>query len=610
MKKHDQLGIFDKVYGREIGRVFISALMTLLFMLAVSFYAPRVFFINDDENIMYTLSGYYTYGVPYDHPFVNYCLSLLLRGMYRLFPSVQWYGVFHVSVLYLSMVVIFKTVLKKSYRNKLPLFFPCIVNTLLFAGLYLFPSTLMQFTTTAAFAGAAASVLLWGIDFTKDRPRTIHIDLIVSVIFLVLSYLHRKNTGYVSICFYCGTVSFILLRLFVLKRANKAKSEISNNTVSFKQNLIRVLVTFVAAMLVIVLAIFIDSRARSSNEWDYYYEYDTARFHVTDYPHDSYDSNPELYEEIGWSPELYELTGKSWWFFMDERINKDTFEKISDTGFYSEDYSSVKSALKVGYELFRDDKVARSIMISAFVLGIMMLVSTIVCLIKKKNIVDILYGDAMLGGALILCLFLCYRQRFPLRALHTIMIPLISIAAVVLVSLFKRKKGKLSVFIHIFIYVVALVFIIGLGYFNLKQARKQGQSKESLSKYTLSIEEYAIEHPENKYVYDVSLTFRYLPFTVYEDEYPSNLMFWGGMGWNSPAFFEQVRQNGLEDLYSDNLFLDDVYYITRDSYVAGGRTIRDRLEAYLDATYGDCDFETVDDLGNGIMVYKIHHYSE
>ena len=113
-----------------------------------------------------------------------------------------------------------------------------------------------------------------------------------------------------------------------------------------------------------------------------------------------------------------------------------------------------------------------------------------------------------------------------------------------------------------------------------------------------------MESPENFYIYDTSLTFRYLPFTVYTEKFPSNLMFWGGMGWNSPAFFKQLEINGLDNLYSDIFLNNNVYYITWDSYVVNGRTMRERFLSYMASKFPGIKIEQKDSIGNNINVYK------
>ncbi len=599
-EKREKLRFREAIYGTETGRSLFALLLTAALFILVSQFSPRVFYINDDENIMYTLSGYYTNGVPYDHSFINFCLSYVLRLLYRLVPGVQWYGVFHLCLMGLSIAAVFKTVAKISLWKELPFFVPVLVDLALFGSLYLFPSTIMQFTTTSAFAGAAAVATLLGMDWRKDSCGQQIYDLLLSGLLLLLCYMHRKNSGYVAFCFYFGTALLQLIRALRLPqddRWRKAK-RISS---------MRRLMTGVVTVTVLLVAVFgIDLLKRSGERWDSFIEYDNARFKMLDYPHASYSEDPELYDSLGWSPELYELAARYWWFFMDSRINVESFNAISQTGFYNQEGHSLHATLQVAANLFKTDPLARLAMLISGGLALLLPVLLLLNRWKKDLLWDFLYGICMVMGTAVLCLFLCYRQRLPLRALHAILIPFVSLCAVLLLQVTpqnRHTRGRAVLRTAVCLLLAAVTLLLGC--FNLEQAITQGNDRVEKSNRTLLIEQYAMDHKDTLFVYDVSLTFRYLPFTVYRDNYPSNLMFWGGMGWKSPAFYQQISDNGLHELYSDVMFRDDMLYITRDSYVAGERTMRDRFEAYMDATYGDCDFILVDDLGDGIHVYQI-----
>ena len=589
----------NKLYAVESGRWAISFLLTALLFVAVTLVCPRVFFINDDENIMYTISGYYTFGVPYDHSFINFCLSAALRGLYGLIPSVQWYGVFHMCVLFLSVTIIFKTVLRECFNKDLPLYIALICNLTLFALLYLFPTTLMQFTTTSAMAGAAACVLLLGVHWNVDGKVQVVLDLILSVLLLLICYMHRKNTGYVAICFYGGTWLFQLVKVLTTKDVDRQIK---------KRRLRAVLGTLAAAVVLLAAVIGIDKVARNTDQWRSFYEYDNARFKVTDYPHDSYDDNPELYESIGWSRELYKLTGESWWFFMDPRITPETFRAISDTGYYAEKENTSQSLLAPAVTLYQSTYVAQIAFLAVAACAVAIFLLLLCSTRRKKDVWEFLFSVCILLGSVALTLYLCYRQRLPLRAFHTICLPCVSILGVMCIHLtdFSRlRTTRLRSCACALAAVLLLVASVVGGGMNLRIAIAQANERVEKSSRTLAIEQYAMEHPENFYVYDTSLTFRYLPFTVYTDHYPSNLMFWGGMGWKSPAYYEQVRRNGYEELYSDVLFGENVYYITWDDYTPGNKPMRFRLLNYMIVTYPHVTVEQVDSLGNNINVYKI-----
>ena len=602
---------YSNLYSTEVGRFLISLLLTGLLFGAVSLVSPRVFFINDDENIMYTLSGYYSYGLPTDHSFVNFCLSYILRFFYRVFPAIQWYGVFHMAVLIVSVTLIFKSVLRECYKNGFPFLWGFLADVLLFAAIYLFPTTLFQFTTTSAFAGAAACVLLLEADLEKDKRGQLVFDLIFSVGLFVLCYLHRKNTGYVVICFYLGTLAYHFLKLVLPRESAPSGNGVnaekrSRPVLGRKKGFRNLLIVSISAALLLGSAIVADAQIRSTPDWDYFYEYDNARFKATDYPHDSYTENPELYESLDWTPELYELGMTNWWFLMDPRINAETFTAISETGYFKERSINLHEMLSIGKAMVLTNHVSIIATISCVVLGLIFLLLCIFEKNKKMHLDDILYGLGILFGSVLLCLFLCYRQRFPLRAFHTICLPFVSINSILIFRMFSLSdNGKKRKLTTIFFSILCCAMICVTGYINTQTTVAQAKDRVEKSLRTLKIEQYAMEHPENLYVYDVSLTFRYLPFTVYSGQYPSNLFFWGGMGWKSPCYYLQLYRNGLDELYSDVLFKDNVYYITWNGYAPKKQTMRQRLEKYMDATYGDCEFDLVESISNQIDVYKI-----
>ena len=120
------------------------------------------------------------------------------------------------------------------------------------------------------------------------------------------------------------------------------------------------------------------------------------------------------------------------------------------------------------------------------------------------------------------------------------------------------------------------------------------------------IENYAINNQNNIYIYDTSLTFRYNPFVIYSGKYPSNMFFWGGMGWNSPTFYTQLQMNNLTELYSTVFFEDNVYYISRNNYyISDNLKLSDVFFEYMIETYGDIDVNITEHLDNNIDVYKL-----
>lgn len=584
-----------KIYEKELGRWIIALLSTLILFGVIALISPKVFFINDDENIMYTLAGYYTDGIPFDHSFLNYVLAGFLRLLYTFAPSVPWYGIFHVSVLFSSVAIIEKTILKEGYYRNFTWYTSLVIGISFFLMFLTYPTILMQFTTTSAFAGTAAVVLVLDKKYEKDSKTELILDDVLSVLFLLLCFMHRKNTGYVILCFYGGTVLYQFIKILFLR---SKKERLSKNIWKF---ILQLFISIVALLCVIS----IDSVKRNTDGWQYFYAYDNARFKMTDYPHDSFEENPELYSSIGWNEELYELAGKSWWFFMDDKINADSFKKISQTGYYSSTPTTFSEIISSAKGLFMSDRIAQIAFIGSIVIIIFLIIIFIRDRRKKAHIWDYLYACGIAFGSFILCFYLCYRQRFPLRAYHTIVIPFLAIMIIVIVRLMELRNIKKSGSICKCAIIISIAVIIGS--YSIAISKKQAVDRIDKSNRTLQIEQYAMKNPENFYIYDTSLTFRYLPFTTYVGMYPSNLMFWGGMGWNSPAFFKQLELNGLGYLYSDILLNDNTYYISWDDYQVNGKTMKDRLTSYMEVTFPGIKITLVDTLDNNINIYKFSY---
>lgn len=563
-----------------------AAMVTLICYMILAATNKIVFFINDDENILYTLAGYYTAGNTADHSFVNAILSFFIQGLYSVLPQFPWYGIFHVVVLFSSLAILERYALGACAKNRTAIIYTLLFSVLFFFALYFYPVLLMQFTTTSAIAGMASITLLLYVE-GKENKATIISRFLFSLFYLLLCFWHRKNTGYVVLCFWGLALVYKLVSAWIKTRNIR---------------ICRSYVVLAAAVCVsISFSILLSSQVRSNDSWDFFYEYDQARYKEMDYPHDSYEENPQLYEALDWSEALYRLEGKL--FFMDERINADSFNIIAQTGFYANN-KTVSAAVEEGKDLLQNNEIALVATVALTVLAAICLIISV----QNKNWIDMLLALCNTGGILVLCAYLCWKQRFILRAFQAMEFPALAIYLYILVRNMpnaeerrQKKKQWKSVVVPI-IGVLACIWGIYLSY---PKAKADSEYRYNITFNTLAVEEYAMDHPDNIYVYDVSLTFRYHPFIVYTEDYPSNLMFWGGMGWNSPAFFEQLDINGLKDLYSDVLLEENVYFVSRDSYYASETLTSFALfEQYMKEEYPGVEIKKVESLPNDISIYK------
>ena len=129
------------------------------------------------------------------------------------------------------------------------------------------------------------------------------------------------------------------------------------------------------------------------------------------------------------------------------------------------------------------------------------------------------------------------------------------------------------------------------------------QDRDAVSREQMSaVESYVRSNPDKVFVHDMSFTSSknsYDPFRKNEDEKTSNLIMLGGSYVGTGCFNEQLVQNDLDELNAYTLFRDDVYYISDVS-----RGFMDATVSYLDSLGLAFDSVQVDDLGNGIGVFK------
>ncbi len=579
-------------WGMWIWSIFISVSIFVV----TNQLAQKAFYTNDDENIMYTLAGYYTNGVPQDHPFVNAILAVVLGRLYYLFPTLPWYGIFHLGVLCGCTGVLFKVTLEWGRKSGISFLSSNLFAFLGYCTIIMYPSILLQFTTTSACAGGAAVLLILGTDF-KDDIKKIIFEEALAIGFVLLCYMHRKNSGMVVFCFYFCTIFYQWIKYYI------APSQRLKARKYLKSLVICALVTISSIVAIQVVS----NCMRSSDIWDSYYKYDEARYKMTDYKHDTYSENPELYEEIDWTEELYDLAGTCWWFFMDKRISANAFQTISQTG-YNHMCFEWMDVWKKFLQLFEGNPITTSYLI--FVINYFLAYVIVVVQMEKSGVVAIverIYFSCMMGGAWILCIVLCIKGRFIQRAFHAIIIPYLFISYFLLWKNLSYIRGdsklKNRSLLTLFLPMAVVLWCV----FQIwHTAVLEVESRIEKSKNTIYVEKYVMNHTDHIYIYDVSLTFRYLPFVKYQDQYPSNLIFWGGVGWNSPYFFEQLRINGLTDLYVENLLDKDVYYITKDDYEPDNRSMLLRMRDLMVSEYPECNVRLIEKLVGNINVYKFY----
>ena len=260
--------------------------------------------LNDDVLIKDILSGAYT-GTPsgYNNQMM-YPISVLIAGLYRLIPSVPWYGIILMGGLATCVSIIVYRLL--CYTINIWIKLAMSVFTIVFIlGIYLDEITNMTYTVVSAMLATAACV--WVLTDNNLRLR----DNIVPIVLCIISFNIRSEM-FLLICPYLAAVALIK---FIFELSKKTLGNLS----------------IIAAVILsgIAVTFLIDTIAYSGSEWRKYRRLFDARTEVYDFTGiPEYDTNEDFYESEGITREQWQLL-VDYNYALDENITADTLETIA-----------------------------------------------------------------------------------------------------------------------------------------------------------------------------------------------------------------------------------------------------------------------------------------
>ena len=176
--------------GRTLLLMLLSFVITGIYFIFIYQKIPFIYDINDDVAMRNVAAGVIT-GTPDAHLLhVKYCLGLLIAGMYRIVPGLDWYGITMIGIILLAFSMILYrglaaergVIWKGSYL---------LLSLLLLTCLGLQHITAFQWTTTAAVAGAAGIYLF----YTSDAKELfcVYVEEGIAVFLILLSCLCFKR---------------------------------------------------------------------------------------------------------------------------------------------------------------------------------------------------------------------------------------------------------------------------------------------------------------------------------------------------------------------------------------------------------------------------------
>lgn len=556
--------------------IFTAVLMAVMTLIIAWAIMPIRFETNDDTGILMFLTGAKTGHPTAETIFCNVLWGWLVSSLYSLNESIPWYTGIYMVLTLVVMTIVCYLCLELLQRtdtsnelNKKRLILGGGVFYALFFSVFCYYTVIFQFTTIAAMCGMGAILIM--IMSNKEC----RYSYVLFAILLFFSDTIRPKIGYMTTT---ATVFIIFLTYFLYKV---------------------ILKKYLAISIIIQVAVYsINALYEKINGWEYFRRYHSARAAWKDYAHVAYAENPGLYDSVGWSEKLLKLADK--WFFMDKRITAENFEWLNADISKNSAISINNLALSVK-RMFEIPQMKYALIIYGVITSIIFILFVLKRQYKAAGV--IISGFAAM---LVISVYFIMSGRFLYRGSYsvfiiffvpTLFVGIKEIAAMQFDGKFINKSFIIYMLSILMIAIAGGSFISNLGLMNMtyKYAMDKSISESEITKS--NVENYAINHINNIYIYDYSLAMSGSAFTSYSDGKPYNLTFWGGSGMYSPPYYDQLSANGRSELYAEDFFDDNIYFMSSTEPDS------DLLD-YMREEFGNQVNVKIVDEGTGFIVYK------
>ena len=298
----------DRTYLKQKYRkISVALISNLLILGAMAAFMRPSFETNDD--IVFAELGSGLRGVKDAHlVFQNYGLGMIYRLLYGVTGRLPWYTIVQYMILFAAFTVVTYVLISRLGEISGLCLFVILACGFGYEG-YIH----LQFTKTAGIAATAAVFLLLHL---LEQEKYSWWGIAGGILLAVIAYMYREDQFWAS----CGLMAGAgLLFLFDLRKYRNKK--------------LRRIGICVLTFGVLLLSVFgvdrWDSSKYRSAEWKEYQEFNQLRSELLDYGFPDYDSNQEIYEELGISREAYELY-KSWNFNDTEKFDTEVMKKLVD----------------------------------------------------------------------------------------------------------------------------------------------------------------------------------------------------------------------------------------------------------------------------------------
>lgn len=474
---------------------------------------PFTFYNNDDFFLKQIASGELT-GTPETHLLhIGYFTGVILSTLYKILPTIPWYGILLFSYGYLSIILplyFFSQYIEKKL-SRIICSVLCVGVTLSFLSIHLIN---IQYTTITAIVCAASLAFFYLAEETEDA-KTYLKNTIPSLItfFLALEIRNKACIMFLPMFFF-----FILAKY--LKNRKLFKPLLSYGTL---------------ILIILIISFGIEKIAYSSHDWNDFKIYNTTRENIVDYSgFPVYDQYAETYEELGISYQSYISAGSYYQLLLDENINVNSLQALEKLS--SASSINIKDMCADLWERHIHSYVDRPLNLIVYLVYFFTVILIFVSE-KKKLLWDVL---AIFGGRSIIWIYLAYIGRSLPRVTQGIyIVELLMLLAIIfsnkLWCINSRKKKILQYALCSALIISSLFTTIKWGIPNTRIIIDHSKAMLSHSGAYQEIRSYFAENNENLYLLDTH-SFSYFTEDIFEETPASynNFILLGGWVANSP----------------------------------------------------------------------------
>ena len=573
-----RLFVWERCDKRHV-RFLIALLTTAVCFLIAALFSTLSYMTNDDAGIQSLLSGNVT-GEPYiTHQFINIILGAFISFLYKLLPQIQWWYVYSLLLLAAGIFMLHFCIIKICKDKKISLKTAILVIAVVDISFMVYSIANVSFTTVPAVLGTGLVALLFASDNVKNKRTLKWIGCIV-VIGYVLLLIHRSASAYALIC-------YILLGV------------LWNFTGRYKVDRKLVVRFGTVCMFFVLLTGCITGLNKIADEkinGTEFIQYNAARARYKDYGHDSYAENPELYEEAGWSEELYSLVER--WYFMDDAVTTENFNYLSEN---SKVKSSITASSKAALMTALKDTDCQAIICLWIVSIFFVILSVTICFNVRK-----LYFICMNNlGSILLLVYQLLKGRMLYRSLFVVLLPAVVINCILIINHYRMKTKEDRIFkILLFLGLLCCSSLV----LDYTFDPIENANKEKIMEKSRKTEEYVLAHPDNTYIYAPSVYNNISPWSVYTGKGLSNMIPWGGSAYHSDNYNRRLELNSIDDLSGEVVKRDNVYLLFNENIMGEQPADKAVLPVcfylYLQENFDAKGFVMEEDIEQMVYVYR------